>query len=186
MVFRVIADEVFHLVPAYWLRLSRGSTPTQPSRQRVVCWNLCKGALTMHPLIPRLSLLAAATIIVASLINFHVPEPYLVCLPSSPSCLLDWTANMTHRMRSSISLKPNCIAPTPSISGTPNSQRPRDFTCFPIPYRSSLHAVPLSSAPSTPSASRWSCPRSSTTYSFSCTPMSALHQPYRPQRHMQL
>lgn len=32
-VLRVIADEVYISSPAHWLRLSSGSTPTQPSRQ---------------------------------------------------------------------------------------------------------------------------------------------------------
>lgn len=84
--FRVIADEVS---PAHWLRLSSGSTPTQPSRQRVVYWRFYKGALTMHPLTPRLSLLATATAIVSSLVNSHVPEPYLVCLLLNSRYLID-------------------------------------------------------------------------------------------------
>lgn len=87
--FRVIADEVFISSPAHWLRLSSGSTPTQPSRQRVVCWRFYKGALTMHPLTPRLSLLATATAIVSSLVNSHVPEPYLVCLLLNSRYLID-------------------------------------------------------------------------------------------------
>lgn len=80
VIFRVITDEVF--IPSQPIGCGSQAAQLQHNHRDSVscCWKFYKGAFTMHPLTPRLSLLAAATAIVSSLVNSHVPEPYLVCL----------------------------------------------------------------------------------------------------------